>query len=115
MAGRHRYSAAARSDVFDILRETERIFGLRQRDVYAGLIDIAVGMVAENPTRGGSNSQTELGAGIRSFHVAIAARRRGAAAHMIYYRVDATSEEVFILRVLHEHMAPERHVSPDIE
>ncbi len=71
-------------------------------------------MVAEQPERPGSRRRDDLAAGIRSFHLEIAAGRRGAAAHVVYYmrgRLDDGSEGVIIARLLHERMEPLRHLT----
>jgi toxin ParE1/3/4 len=71
-------------------------------------------MVAENPERPGSRQRDELASGVRSFHVELAARRRGAASHVLYYireHLDDGREGVVIARVLHDRMEPLRHLT----
>jgi toxin ParE1/3/4 len=109
-----RYSERADADISEILLETERRFGPRQQSSYAGLIDKAAGMVGENPDRAGSQSRPDLGAGIRSFPIRLAAGRRGAAAHTLYYRIDPAEQRVLILRLLHDRMEPARHLTEDL-
>jgi toxin ParE1/3/4 len=72
-------------------------------------------MVALEPERPGSHARDELGAGIRSFHIELAARRRGAASHLLYYVRALMPEEdgIVILRILHEAMEPRRHLGAD--
>jgi toxin ParE1/3/4 len=82
---KYRLTEAADEDVGDILRETARLFGRLQRRNYAALIEKAIEMVAEHPERGGSRQRDELALGLRSFHVELAAGRRGAASHVLYY------------------------------
>ena len=70
-------------------------------------------MVAADPMRRGSRPRDDVAAGVRSFHIELAARRRGAAAHLLYYaqgQLDDGREGVIILRVLHERMDPGRHI-----
>jgi toxin ParE1/3/4 len=74
---------AADQDVVDILRDTARRFGPLQRAGYADIIGKAVRMVAEDPERPGSRRRDDLSPGLRSFHLEIAARRRGAASHVL--------------------------------
>jgi toxin ParE1/3/4 len=71
-------------------------------------------MVAENPERPGSRQREELASGVRSFHVELAARRRGAASHVLYHireHLDDGREGVVIARVLHDRMEPLRHLT----
>jgi toxin ParE1/3/4 len=114
----YQFTEAADADVEHILRESGRRFGPQQRETYARLIDQAVRMVAEDPERPGSHGRTELGAAIRSFHLELAARRRGAACHILYYlrgRLDDGTQGIIIARVLHEAMDPTRHVLQDLD
>lgn len=109
----YRLSDAADRDVDGILWEKVRRFGPRQRQRYAELIDAAIGLVAGAPERPGSRPRDELGPGVRSFHIELAARRRGAAAHVLYYlpaTLDDGRHGVIIARVLHERMDPTRHI-----
>jgi plasmid stabilization system protein ParE len=79
------------------------LFGSQQQDCYFNLVMAAVERVAADP----------LGPGWRSFHIGNAARRKGAAAHVLFYRPVMVADgetEVLIARVLHEHMDPERHI-----
>jgi toxin ParE1/3/4 len=71
-------------------------------------------MVAKNPERPGARQRDELANGVRSFHVELAARRRGAASHILYYfrvHLDDRREGVVIARVLHDRMEPLRHLT----
>jgi toxin ParE1/3/4 len=114
----HQFTEVADEDVESILKETGKRFGPRQREVYAGLIDRAAEMVAENAERPGSRERRDLGAGIRSFHLELATGRRGAASHILYYlrgRLENRSEGVIIVRVLHEGMEPIRHIAAGLE
>jgi toxin ParE1/3/4 len=110
----YRLAEAAERDVADILRETGRQFGRLQRKRYAELIERGIQMVADNPERPGSRQRDHLGSGVRSFHVELAARRRGAASHVLYYlrgRLDDERDGVIIARVLHDRMEPLRHMT----
>lgn len=108
---RHSLTAAAERDIRNILRETIKAFGVRQLSVYAGIIDRGIELVTENPERGGSLDRSRIAADVRLFHLELAAGRRGAAAHCLYYiksLLPDGSSGVIILRVLHESMEP-RH------
>jgi toxin ParE1/3/4 len=110
---RYRFSPLAAADTRSILEESYRLFGALQQDRYFDLLMAAVERVAADPLGHGSRACDELGRGYRSFHIGHAARRRGAAAHVLFYRPATTADgetEVLIARVLHEHMDPERHI-----
>ncbi len=106
-------AAAAERDIRDILRETLKTFGTVQLSTYQRVIRTGIEMIAALPERPGSLSRPELGAGIRLFHLELAAGRRGAAAHCLYYtmgKLPDGSAGLLILRVLHEHMEPRHKV-----
>jgi toxin ParE1/3/4 len=99
-----------------ILRESARLFGPKQRERYANLIRAAAEMVAADPLRPGSRARNDLGTGVRSFHVELAARRRGAASHLLYYLPADQAPDaggIMILRILHEAMEPSRHLGAE--
>jgi toxin ParE1/3/4 len=111
---RYRFSPLAEADIRTILEESFRLFGPHQQERYFNLLMTAVERVAADPLGLGSKACDELGRGWRSFHIENAARRRGAAAHVLFYRpvVDADGEaEILIARVLHDRMDPERHIA----
>ncbi|MDA8230269.1 MAG: type II toxin-antitoxin system RelE/ParE family toxin [Magnetospirillum sp.] len=100
---------AAERDIKDILAETLKVFGMRQLAVYAAIIDKGMAMVGDDPERAGSIDRSEIGRGVRLFHLELAADRRGAAAHCLYYATGEMSNGAngtIVLRVLHEHMEP---------
>jgi toxin ParE1/3/4 len=110
----YRLTEAAADDIADVLRETTRQFGPVQRQSYAALIERAIEMVAGMPERPGSRRRDDLAAGVRSFHVEIAAGRRGGAAHVVYYlrgRLEDGRDGVIVARLLHERMEPLRHLT----
>ncbi len=95
------------------LRETTRQFGPIQRRRYAALITRALELASDQPERPGSRSRDDLAAGLRSVHVEMAARRSGAAMHVVYYMrgpVDEGQDGIIIVRMLHERMEPLRHL-----
>jgi len=110
---RYRLSDAADKDIEEILRETTRSFGTRQRRRYAEIIRLGIVMVAAEPERPGSKSRSDIRPGAYSFHLELAAGRIGAASHYLYYRKHTFGdgeEGVLILRVLHERMDARRHI-----
>jgi toxin ParE1/3/4 len=115
---RYRLTEIAGQDVEGILIYTGREFGPRQRDRYERLLEAAARMVGENPLRPGSRMRDDLGRGLRSFHIERAARRRGAAAHILYYvrgKLGDGRDGVVIVRVLHEAMEPARYIAAGLE
>jgi toxin ParE1/3/4 len=107
----------ADADLVGILGYSTSRFGAQQRNRYAELIDKAAAMLADDPARPGSRSRDDLAPGVRSFPVERAARRRGAATHVLFYIVERHDPDggadILVLRVLHERMDPTRHLDPD--
>lgn len=113
----YRLTDAAASDISDILRATTRQFGPVQRRRYAALITSAIELAADQPNRPGSRSREELAAGLRSLHAEMAARRHGAAVHVVYYlreQPEDGRDGIVVVRVLHERMEPLRHLTRDL-
>ncbi|RXF74382.1 type II toxin-antitoxin system RelE/ParE family toxin [Hansschlegelia zhihuaiae] len=106
-------SQVADADVGAILRETFRVFGPAQVDVYAALIDRALTLVADDPFRPSSIDRSSLYPGARSLHVGIAATRLRGASHVAFYLAPTERrrvDEVYVIRVLHQAMDPEIHL-----
>jgi toxin ParE1/3/4 len=108
---RYRLTEIADADIDGILRYTAQQFGPLQQDRYAELIERAATMVATVPEHPLSRARDELGRGVRSLHVERVAKRRGAASHVLFYKIDVRGEGIIILRVLHESMEPIRHLA----
>jgi toxin ParE1/3/4 len=107
----------AERDIRAILRETLSTFGTWQLDAYAQIIEKGMALVGEDPERPGSIDRSEIAPGVRLFHLELAANRRGAAAHCLYYTIGRMSNGVIgtiILRVLHESMAPRYKVASSL-
>lgn len=115
---RFRLSEAAQGDVLGILAWTHEQFGERARLRYEGLIVAALRDVASQPDRPGSLLRSELGAGVRSWHLRLSrhhvkpgmevvSRPR----HFLIYRSEP--ERVVVGRVLHDAMELARHIDPD--
>ncbi|AZN99648.1 type II toxin-antitoxin system RelE/ParE family toxin [Mesorhizobium sp. M9A.F.Ca.ET.002.03.1.2] len=110
---RHELTEPAERDIRDILRNTMQMFGPQQVRVYARIIELGIQLVSEDPDRPGSVERAELAAGVRLLHLEIAARRRGGAAHCLYYMKGRLSDDtigVIVVRVLHERMEPRHRV-----
>ncbi|MCW2284848.1 plasmid stabilization system protein ParE [Rhodoblastus acidophilus] len=67
-------------------------------------------MIAADPARASIQDRSEIFPGLRSFHLELAGRKRGSAAHLLYFGV-VNEEEVVVYRVLHEAMAPKRRLA----
>lgn len=111
----YRFTTPARDDITDILRWSEERFGEAARERYAALIATAVRDVAAAPEGAGSADRSELGEGVRSWHLRqsrdhasgpMVRRPR----HVVFYAVD--EGVVLIVRILHDAMEPSQHVGP---
>ena len=91
-----RYSRRAKADIRDIWDYTVDNWGLGQALVYLGLIDAAVDSIDGDPKLGRPLS------GLRRSY-----RKYLVGSHAVFYRLKGRS--VFIVRILHQRMDPERH------
>lgn len=110
---RHELTEFAERDIRDILRKTMQMFGPRQVQACARIIERGIELVSEDPDRPGSADRAELAPGLRLLHLEIAAKRRGGAAHCLYYLKGRLSHDVtgvIVVRVLHERMEPRYRV-----
>jgi len=101
-----------------ILQESGRLFGPLQQERYATLIRAAIERVRDDPRCIGSKAREDILPRLRSLHLNLAARRHGAAAHILYYEERTTPEGaaiVVILRILHDRMDPELHIAGDLD
>ena len=108
-----RLAEPAERDIRNILRETLQMFGPIQVRAYAGIIERGIALIARDPVCLGSVGRDEFAPGVRSLHLEISARRRGGAAHCLYYtttRLPDGAEAIVIVRVLHERMEPRHRV-----
>jgi toxin ParE1/3/4 len=109
---RSRLTKLATADIDVLLRQTDRNFGARQFEIYVGIIDDGVALIASDPLRPSSQDRSQIRPGVRSFHLERVRNRRRSATHVIYYTISATGEgEVVVLRVLHEAMEPKRRLA----
>ena len=115
-SGRFILAPGARRDLVSILRESGRHFGPLQQERYTLLLRTAIERVANEPRCTGSKARDDILDGLRSFHLGLAARRQGAASHVLFYEKRTTADGsgfVVILRILHDHMDPELHIDRD--
>lgn len=107
----YRLTRLAAADLADILRETNRRFGPRQREAYAALIEHAAQRLAANPDHPAARPRPEIAPALRAYHLETAAGRPGAAAHILYFLPSApTPATITIIRILHHRMDPTRHI-----
>ena len=114
MSDRYRLGDQAVADLQSVLLDTERMFGPDQRKRYTDLFHQAARLIAADPHHLGSKPREELRPGLRSFHLNRAVGRQGASAHMLYYMetdLEDGAPGVMILRILHHHMDPGRHLA----
>jgi len=109
---RLRLTRQAEADIEAVLEQTFLEFGRIQVERYSAIISKALDMIAERPDRPSARARPEIGPDVRAFHLALAAERRSAASHLVYFlsRRTGDGEEIIVLRLLHERMEPRRHL-----
>lgn len=115
---RYRLSAAAQTDLIDILAWTHEHFGEAARKRYETLLVAALRDVSSQPDRPGSLERPELGEGVRSWHLRLSRERARTDTgivrrprHFLVYR--AVSDVVVVGRVLHDAMELAQHLEPE--
>ncbi|MEP9399752.1 type II toxin-antitoxin system RelE/ParE family toxin [Mesorhizobium sp. KR2-14] len=110
-----RLTKAADGDIAALFRETYRLFGENQLKHYTEIVQRGIAMIAEEPFRASSQRRDDLRAGVRSFHLQLAAGRHKGAAHVLYYSLDPSDgETVVVLRVLAEEMEPKKRIAQSL-
>lgn len=104
-----RLSASAESDYRQILRWTVDNFGSPQARRYADTLASALQALCAGPFIIGVMERPEIGANIRTLHVARNGRK---GRHFVMFRVVQGRDEIDVLRLLHDSMDLERHVPP---
>jgi toxin ParE1/3/4 len=92
-------SDAARQDLRDIARYTEKNWGSARKDTYLEAIKGRFRLIRERPTAGAPRD--EIRPGYRSLSIG---------RHVIFYRL--TEDAVEIVRILHGNMDLHRHLDP---
>jgi toxin ParE1/3/4 len=107
---RLRLSAAAQADIMNMLAWTMARFGTPAQKRYERLLSSAFADLLADPERIGSAQRTELGDGVRSYHLRHSKKHSNVARprHLILYRMDDAGT-VEVGRVLHDAMELERH------
>lgn len=115
---RYRLSDAAQEDVINVLGWTQEQSGETARQRHEGLVVAALRDVAAQPGRPGSIARTEIGVGVRSWHLrrSMGHADRGADVvrrprHFLVYRIKPGL--LAIGRLLHDSMELARHLDPD--
>lgn len=105
-------SRAADRDIELILQETLNLFGPKQVDTYAGLIESTLDSIAADPLRPSSIDRFDLGPRFRSLQGSLAGGRRRSASHVAYYLppLERGEQVIYVIRVLHQSMDPLPHL-----
>jgi toxin ParE1/3/4 len=111
-----RISRRADEDIVAALELSLRRFGGSASRRYEALIVEALNGLCAEPARIGSAPHPELGPGIRAYHLRFSREDARTAEgvvqrprHIVVYR-ELDKGVLEVLRVLHDRMAPERHV-----
>ena len=95
-----RLTERAKADLRAIGRYTQATWGREQRNRYLARLDAAFHLLAQEPRRG--RACDEIRPGYRTYHVG---------RHLVFYR--ASPDGVEIIRILHDRMDIETHLSDD--
>lgn len=111
---RLRLSLPAQADLTRILETSTERWGSDGRRRYAALLAAALRLVAGEPATFLARDRRELLRGVRSLHIRHARSEASSnkvkePVHIIYYRV-VEPGLIEVVRVLHEHMEPSRHI-----
>ncbi|MBL8268549.1 type II toxin-antitoxin system RelE/ParE family toxin [Steroidobacter sp.] len=111
---RVRLSAAAEADFEHIVQWTSEQFGAEQAINYGETLSAALEALSDGPTICGVKARSELLKGLFSLHVARLGRK---GRHFIMFRLaPANSGSVIeVLRLLHDSMDLQRHLTADDE
>lgn len=90
----------AERDYADIVRWTALHFGVRQAEIYAETISLAISTLKDGPDVLGAMVRDEIKAGIRALHVARQGRK---GRHFVVFRIGGR-QVIDVLRVLHDSM-----------
>lgn len=102
-----RLALQAELDFSEILKWTVEQFGVRHANQYAETLWLAIGALNAGPEILGGRKRYELGAGIRTLHVARGGRK---GRHFIVFR-EAEGRTIDVLRLLHDSMDLPRHLA----
>jgi len=118
MVAQLRISVTAERDIETILIDSLREHGPAARDRYAALIEAAIKEILTAPDGVGARLRPETGKNAYSWslansknHTPIIADRVKDPAHTIYYRYNASRNQVTIRRILHQRTAPQHYLN----
>lgn len=114
---RLRLSKQAEADIRSILKDTKRLFGERQLQAYAALIEGGLRLIAEDSSRPTCLKRDEIRKGVRSFHLEQVTGRRHSASHLVYFMeigIESGERELVVIGVLHERMEPKSKLSKSL-
>jgi toxin ParE1/3/4 len=97
---RYRLTRAARQDLAEIGRYTQRHWGVAQRRVYLRRLDQRMEFLVDHRHTG--TPRDDVRPGYRSFHEG---------RHLIFYR--ETADTIEVIRILHDRMDVHRHFASD--
>ena len=114
---RYRLSEPAKADIAAVLRTSETMHGTEARIRYRALLTAALRRIAADPAGRSTVERDALAPGLRSLHIRHCRNESreapvGDPVHVVFYRLSEPGL-VEIVRVLHERMAPERHVGAE--
>lgn len=106
-----RLTAAAEADFEEILRWTLDQFGDAQAHIYAETVSAALNDLAAGPNFVGARKRDDILKGIFTLHVARKGRK---GRHFVMFRFGRAPDDdvIEVLRLLHDAMDPQRHLSP---
>ena len=102
---RVRRTRIADRDIDAVLTNTLALFGERQLQRYADLIARRLRSLGDDPSQPTSRDEWEIGQGVRSVHLSDGpVRKRQRASHRIFDVWRPDTDEVVVLRCLHDRM-----------
>lgn len=92
---------------------TASTYDLDLADDYDTLLWQSLRDIRDDPDRPASQERPELGAQVRSYRIELSKERSGTGIksprHVVFYTLQF-EDEVFVLRILHDRMKPDRHL-----
>ncbi|MBI5084593.1 MAG: type II toxin-antitoxin system RelE/ParE family toxin [Acidobacteria bacterium] len=112
-------SPEAEQDIRDVLKRSRERLGVSAEVRYRGLLKQGLRDLAADPERPGSAERSELGRGVRSYHLWFSRERARAGGetvrgprHFLIYRV-RNAATLDVIRVLHDSRELRLHVPGD--
>ena len=107
MGRKLRLSGLADRDIHSIWKYTLSTYDCDQAFAYSELLEQAIKDIVTDPERPSSIPRPDLGAGVRSYYIALSKYRSGtgikAPRHVIIYTL-RQADEVYVLRIVHDRM-----------